>query len=220
MINIGNDWDELLKEEFTKEYYLKLREFLKHEYSNKIIYPKMNDIFNALKYTSYEDTKVVILGQDPYIKEGEAHGLSFSVKKGVRIPPSLNNIFKEIKTDLNIDMDNHGELTKWAEQGVLLLNTTLTVEQGKSASHKGRGWEIFTNKIIEILNEKEEPIVFLLWGNPAKEKANLITNKKHLVLMAAHPSPLARGAYFGSKHFSKTNEFLKNNNKNVIDWKN
>ncbi len=220
MVNIGNDWDELLKNEFEKEYYKNLRNFLKLEYKNKRIYPDMYDIFNALKFTSYENTKVVILGQDPYIKKGEAHGLSFSVKKGVKIPPSLVNVYKELKSDLDIDMESHGELTKWAEQGVLLLNTTLTVEEGKSASHKGKGWEKFTDKIIELLNKKDRPIVFLLWGNHAKAKSALISNEHHLILKAAHPSPLAGGAYFGSRHFSKTNEFLQNNNLPVIDWKN
>ncbi len=180
----------------------------------------MYDIFNAFKYTSYKDVKVVILGQDPYINENQAHGLSFSVQRGVVAPPSLKNIYKEIKDDIGIDMDNHGELTAWARQGVLLLNTTLTVRERKSNSHKGQGWEIFTDNVIKLLNEKEEPIVFLLWGNHAKSKESLITNNKHFILKASHPSPLAGGAFFGCKHFSKTNEFLKNNGTNVIDWHN
>ncbi len=220
MVHIGNDWDELLKDEFEKEYYIKLREFLKAEYNNFTIYPHMNDIFNAFKYTSYENTKVVILGQDPYINENEAHGLSFSVKHGVKTPPSLKNVYKEIEADIGITMDNHGNLEKWAKQGILLLNTTLTVRSKSSASHKGNGWEIFTDNVIKKLNDKKEPIVFLLWGNPAKAKAELITNKNHLVLLSAHPSPLARGAFFGSKHFSKTNEFLAKNNMDIIDWHN
>ncbi len=220
MVNIGNDWDELLKVEFESQYYLDLREFLKYEYSNGVVYPDMNDIFNAFKYTSYKNTRVVILGQDPYINENEAHGLSFSVKHGVKTPPSLKNVYKEIEEDLNIKMDNHGNLQKWAEQGVLLLNTTLTVRKKQSASHKGHGWETFTDNVIKLLNNKDEPIVFLLWGNPAKAKAELITNKNHLVLMAAHPSPLARGAFFGSKHFSQTNEFLEKNKLEPIDWQN
>ncbi len=220
MVHIGNDWDELLKDEFESSYYLQLREFLKEEYSKYTIYPHMNDIFNAFKYTSYENTKVVILGQDPYINENEAHGLSFSVKHGVKTPPSLKNVYKEIEGDLGITLDNHGNLEKWAKQGVLLLNTTLTVRSKSSASHKGNGWETFTDNVIKIINQKKEPVVFLLWGNPAKAKAELITNKNHLVLLAAHPSPLARGAFFGSKHFSKTNEFLTKNNQEIIDWHN
>ncbi len=220
MVSIGNDWDNFLEEEFQSEYYLKLRAFLKKEYSNYKVYPDMYDIFNAFKYTSYKDTKVVILGQDPYINEGEAHGLSFSVKKNIKIPPSLKNVFKEIEDDIQITMDNHGNLEKWATQGVLLLNTTLTVRSKRSGSHKGNGWETFTDKVIKLLNDKSEPIVFLLWGNPAKAKAPLITNKIHCVLKAAHPSPLARGAYFGSKHFSKTNKFLVDSGYSPIDWHN
>lgn len=220
MVVIGNDWDEILKSEFEQDYYLELKKFLKTEYKTKIIYPSMDDIFNAFKYTSYKDTKVVILGQDPYINENEAHGLSFSVKMGIKTPPSLKNIYKEIENDLGIKMDNHGHLESWAKQGILLLNTTLTVRSKSSGSHKNHGWETFTDNVIKKLNEKEEPIVFLLWGNPSKAKAELITNEKHLVLKAAHPSPLARGAFFGSKHFSKTNNFLKENNISPINWHN
>lgn len=218
MIKLNNDWDELLKDQFDAEYYQKLREFLKEEYSSTKIYPPMDYIFSALKETSYKDTKVVILGQDPYIKEGEAHGMSFSVNKGVRVPPSLRNIYKEIIEDIGGTMPAHGNLIKWADQGVLLLNATLTVRQGKSNSHKGKGWEKFTDNIIKLLNEKEEPVVFMLWGNNAKAKESLITNPKHLVLKAAHPSPLAGGAFFGSKHFSQANKFLESNGIKSIDW--
>ena len=219
MVHIGNDWDALLKEEFEKDYYLSLREFLKAEYFSKKIYPPMNDIFNALKYTSYEDARVVILGQDPYHGEGQAHGLCFSVKDGVPFPPSLKNIFKEIKESLGIDMPKSGELVGWAKQGVLLLNTTLTVREGAPQSHKGRGWEILTDRIIELMNEKERPVVFMLWGGNARAKKSLITNKHHLVLECAHPSPLsAYAGFFGSNHFAKANEYLESRNERPIDW--
>ena len=219
MVHIGNDWDALLKEEFEKDYYLSLREFLKVEYFSKKIYPPMNDIFNALRYTSYEDARVVILGQDPYHGEGQAHGLCFSVKEGVPFPPSLKNIFKEIKESLGIDMPRSGELVGWAKQGVLLLNTTLTVREGAPQSHKGRGWEILTDRIIELMNEKERPVVFMLWGGNARAKKSLITNKHHLVLECAHPSPLsAYAGFFGSNHFAKANEYLESKNERPIDW--
>lgn len=219
MVHIGNDWDELLKDEFQKEYYLKLREFLKKEYSTYTIYPNMYNIFNALKYTSLKDTRVVILGQDPYHGPNQAHGLCFSVQKGVEIPPSLKNIYKEIESDLNIKQASHGELTDWAKDGVLLLNTVLTVRQASPNSHKGKGWELFTDKIIEIINEQAEPCVFMLWGANAKAKQSLITNKKHLVLSTVHPSPLsAYNGFFGCKHFSKANEFLIKNNRKPINW--
>jgi len=218
MVNINNDWDELLKDEFTQDYYLKLREFLKEAYSTKTVYPDKNDIFNALKLTSYANVKAVILGQDPYINKGEAHGLSFSVLPGAKIPPSLRNIFKELNEDLGCTIPKSGSLVKWAEQGVLLLNTVLTVFEKKSRSHAGAGWEKFTTAVLEKLNEHEKPIVFLLWGKDAHAKAKLITNSAHLVLQAAHPSPLANGAYFGSRHFSKTNEFLEKNGISPIDW--
>ena len=219
MVHIGNDWDALLKEEFEKDYYLSLREFLKAEYFSKKIYPPMNDIFNALRYTSYEDARVVILGQDPYHGEGQAHGLCFSVKEGVPFPPSLKNIFKEIKESLGIDTPRSGELVGWAKQGVLLLNTTLTVREGAPQSHKGRGWEILTDRIIELMNEKERPVVFMLWGGNARAKKSLITNKHHLVLECAHPSPLsAYAGFFGSNHFAKANEYLESNNERPIDW--
>lgn len=219
MMHIGNEWDELLADEIRKDYYLKLREFLKQEYSTCRIYPPMNDIFNALRRTSYSDVKAVILGQDPYHGAGQAHGMCFSVKKGTPPPPSLQNIFKELKSDLGIDPPNHGELTEWADSGVLLLNTVLTVREGQANSHKGKGWEKFTDRIIELLNQREQPMVFLLWGGNARAKAALITNPAHLVLQCAHPSPLsAFNGFFGCRHFSKTNEFLKSRGIEPINW--
>ena len=220
MVNIGNEWDELLKDEFCKEYYLNLRRFLKKEYLTYRVYPDMYDIFNALKYTPYTNVRVVILGQDPYHGAGQAHGLCFSVKRGVAPPPSLVNIFREIKSDLNIDPPSHGELASWAKQGVLLLNTVLTVREGQPNSHRGMGWETLTDRIICLLNEREKPIVFLLWGGNAKAKRNLITNPRHLVLTAAHPSPLsAYNGFFGCRHFSKTNDFLMSVGEKPVDWK-
>ena len=219
MISFENDWDELLSEEFKKEYYLALREFLKNEYRTARIYPPMNDIYNALRYTSRKDTKVVILGQDPYHGYGQAHGLCFSVKEGIQPPPSLKNIFKELKSEYGFDAPPTGELTGWAVQGVLLLNTTLTVREGQPQSHKGRGWEILTDKIISLLNEKDEPCVFMLWGGNARAKKSLITNKNHLVLECAHPSPLsAFNGFFGCNHFIRANEFLKENGISEINW--
>jgi uracil-DNA glycosylase len=220
MVNIGNDWDELLKDEFTKDYYLKIRDFLKTEYREKTIYPDMYDIFNALKYTSYSDTKVVILGQDPYHGENQAHGLSFSVKPGIKIPPSLVNMYKELKTDIEgFYIPDNGYLEKWAHEGVLLLNTSLTVIKDNANSHSKIGWTIFTDKIIELLNERSDPVVFILWGNNAKQKESLITNERHLILKAAHPSPLsAYRGFFGCQHFSKTNTFLTENGLEPIDW--
>ncbi len=219
MVHIGNDWDSILALEFKKEYYLSLREFLKTEYFTKRIYPKMDDIFNALKYTSYENTRVVILGQDPYHGPGQAHGLCFSVKEGVPHPPSLKNIFKELESELGITPPESGELVGWARQGVLLLNTTLTVRESSPQSHKGRGWETLTDKIISILNEKDTPVVFMLWGGNARAKKALISSKKHLILECAHPSPLsAYAGFFGSNHFLLANKFLKENNLPEIDW--
>ncbi|MBE7032346.1 MAG: uracil-DNA glycosylase [Ruminococcaceae bacterium] len=219
MVNIGNEWDSLLWEEFQKEYYLKLRAFLAREYKSRRIFPDMYDIFNALKYTSYSDVKAVILGQDPYHGEGQAHGLCFSVKKGVEPPPSLKNMFKELNEDVGMEIPSHGELTKWAKQGVLLLNTVLTVRSGEANSHKGMGWEIFTDKVIEVLNNREKPIVFILWGANARRKKELITNSQHKILETAHPSPLsAYNGFFGCKHFSKTNELLKAMGETPIDW--
>lgn len=219
MVLLNNDWDVLLAEEFKKEYYLKLREFLKKEYFSRRIYPPMNDIFNALHYTSYENTKVVILGQDPYHGPGQAHGLCFSVKRGVEPPPSLKNIFKELYSELKIETPECGELVGWAKQGVLLLNTTLTVREASPQSHKGQGWEILTDKIISLINEKDEPVVFMLWGGNARAKKQLITNKKHLVLECAHPSPLsAYAGFFGCNHFVFANDFLIKNSRIPIEW--
>lgn len=216
---LKNDWNELLKDEFSKDYYLSLREFLKNEYTTKIIYPDKYDIFNALHYTSYKDVKVVILGQDPYHGPNQAHGLSFSVSPGVKIPPSLLNIYKELNSDLGCYTPNNGYLKKLADQGVLLLNTSLTVRAGEANSHKNKGWEIFTDKIISLINEKTDPVVFLLWGNNAINKKKLITNKQHLILSSTHPSPLsASRGFFGSKPFSKINKFLISVNKAPIDW--
>lgn len=220
MVNIGNEWDALLADEFKKDYYLQLRQFLISEYNSRTIYPPMNDIFNALRYTSYSDVKAVILGQDPYHGAGQAHGLCFSVKKGTPPPPSLQNIYKEINTELGLPIPNHGELTEWAKSGVLLMNTVLTVREGQANSHRGHGWEIFTDKVIELLNKREQPIVFLLWGGNARSKAKLITNPKHLILQCAHPSPLsAYNGFFGCGHFIKANEFLKSQGIEPIDWR-
>ena len=218
-VQIGNDWDQLLKEEWDKPYYKNLRKFLINEYRHYNIYPNMYDLFNALKYVSYEDTKVVILGQDPYHGKGQAHGFSFSVKEDVPIPPSLLNIYKELNNDLGLFIPDNGDLTKWAKQGVLLLNTVLTVREKSPNSHRGKGWEILTDRIIEILNKRNKPMVFILWGANAKSKERLITNKNHLILKPVHPSPLsAYRGFFGSKVFSKTNEFLRANNMDEIDW--
>lgn len=219
MVKIGNDWDELLEDEWQKEYYRNLRIKLYNEYKTKKVYPDMYDIFNALKYTPYKECKVVILGQDPYHGFGQAHGLSFSVKKGVKLPPSLQNIYKEIKDDLGVEMSASGDLTCWAKQGVLLLNTSLTVKEGSPNSHVSLGWHILTDRIIELLNDRKAPIVFLLWGANAGNKQTLITNPRHLILKAPHPSPLsANRGFFGCKHFSKTNDFLKANGEKPIDW--
>lgn len=220
MVDFGNEWDEVMKGEFDKEYYLKLRRFLKREYFTQTVYPPMENIFNAMKTTSYNDVKAVILGQDPYHEPGQAHGLAFSVQKGTQIPPSLRNIYQELNADLGIPPASHGQLTKWAEHGVLLLNTVLTVRRGQANSHKGMGWEIFTDDVIMKLNEREKPIVFILWGGNAKTKAKLITNRQHLILTAAHPSPLsAYNGFFGCRHFSKCNEFLAANGIEPVDWR-
>lgn len=216
---IGNDWDIILKDEFEKDYFKKLIDFIKKEYSEKTIYPKQTEIFKAFKNTSYENTKVVILGQDPYHGENQAEGLSFSVKVGIKMPPSLKNIFKELNDDLGCEIPTHGSLVKWSEEGVLLLNTVLTVEKDKAASHKNLGWEMFTDEVIRKLNEKNTPIVFILWGNFAKSKKSLITNKIHYVIESNHPSPFsAHKGFFGSKPFSKTNNFLIKNGLKPIDW--
>lgn len=219
MVSLGNDWDGILANEFTKEYYLSLREYLKAEYFTKKIYPPMSDIFNALRHTSYADTKVVILGQDPYHGAGQAHGLCFSVLPGVPHPPSLRNIFKELRDELGILPPESGELTGWAREGVLLLNTTLTVREGAPQSHKGHGWETLTDRIISCVNEKESPVVFMLWGGNARAKKLLITNPSHLILECAHPSPLsAYNGFFGCGHFKTANAFLKEKGLKEIDW--
>lgn len=219
MVNLGNDWDGILKGEFEKEYYLKIRSFLKQEYFGTTVFPPMHDIFNALKYTPYSDTKVVILGQDPYHEVGQAHGLSFSVKKGIKIPPSLVNIYKELKSDIGMDIPTHGELTSWAKQGVLLLNATLTVREHQANSHQNIGWSIFTDEIIKKLDLCDNPMVFILWGGNARSKKKYITNKNHLVIESAHPSPLsAYNGFFGSRPFSKANAFLESKGVSKINW--
>lgn len=216
---LKNDWKEYLNEEFEKDYYLNLRKFLKNEYNSRVIYPNMYDLFNALHFTSYKNTKVVILGQDPYHGPKQAHGLSFSVNPGVKTPPSLVNIYKELHDDLGCYVPNNGYLKKWADQGVLLLNTVLSVRAGEANSHRNKGWEQFTNKVIEVLNKKETPIVFILWGNNAISKTSLITNPNHLILKSVHPSPLsASRGFFGSRPFSKTNDFLIKTGQTAIDW--
>ena len=219
MVKLGNDWDDIIGDQFGKEYYLSLRAFLANEYRTKTVYPDMYDIFNALRYTSFKDVKAVIIGQDPYHGPGQAHGLCFSVKKGVVPPPSLVNIFKELQADLGYAPPSHGELTAWAEQGVLLLNNVLTVRQAQPASHKGMGWEIFTDAVISALNQKQTPVVFILWGAHARKKAELITNPIHHKLACAHPSPLsAYNGFFGCRHFSKTNALLTQSGQSPINW--
>ncbi|HHP5661748.1 TPA: uracil-DNA glycosylase [Bacillus paranthracis] len=216
---LKNDWGPLLAPEFEKEYYRKLADFLKEEYSTHVVYPKKEDIFNALEYTSYENTKVVILGQDPYHGPNQAHGLSFSVQPGIKTPPSLLNMYKELRDEYGYDIPNNGYLVKWAEQGVLLLNTVLTVRQGEANSHKGKGWEHFTDRVIELLNEREKPVIFILWGRHAQAKKKLITNSNHHIIESVHPSPLsARRGFFGSKPYSKVNTILANMGEREIDW--
>lgn len=219
MVNIGNEWDELLADQWDMDYYKKLRAFLVNEYHTRTIFPPMNDLFNALRCTSYSDVKAVILGQDPYHGKGQAHGLCFSVKEGTPPPPSLVNIFKELNAETGLPIPQSGELTAWARHGVLLLNTVLTVREGEANSHRNHGWEILTDRIIELLNHREKPIVFLLWGTPARAKAKLITNPSHLILQTVHPSPLsAHGGFFGCGHFVKANEFLESCGEQPIDW--
>ncbi|MEK3888560.1 uracil-DNA glycosylase [Bacillus sp. FSL K6-3431] len=216
---LNTDWELLLKAEFDKPYYINLLSFLKDEYKEKVIYPEQKDIFNALEYTPYKNVKAVILGQDPYHGHGQAHGLSFSVKPDVKIPPSLRNIFKEMENDLGYTPPNNGYLTKWAEQGVLMLNTVLTVRAGEAHSHRGKGWETLTDKVISLINEREQPVVFILWGRPAQEKIKLINTGKHKIIQSPHPSPFAaRKGFFDSKPFSKTNEFLQELGMEQIDW--
>lgn len=218
-VAIGNDWDELLNSEFQKEYYQKLRKFLISEYREKTVYPPMDEIFEALKLTSYEECKVLILGQDPYHGPGQAHGLAFSVNPGIPTPPSLKNIYKELNAEVGTYIPNNGYLVPWAEQGILLLNTALTVRAGEANSHSKVGWEIFTDRVIELLNEKQDPVIFILWGNNAKSKKKLITNSRHFILEGVHPSPLsASRGFFGCGHFKTTNEILKNLGKKEIDW--
>lgn len=219
MVNIDNDWDNILADEWQKPYYKNLRGFLKTEYQSHNIYPDMNDIFNALKYTSFADTKVVIIGQDPYHGKGQAHGLCFSVKKGVTPPPSLKNIYKELESDIGFKIPPHGELTSWAKQGILMLNNVLTVREGLPNSHKNMGWEIFTDRVISELDKKQTPVVFLLWGANARKKAEIIKNPIHQKLITVHPSPLsAYNGFFGCRHFSKTNEILTSSGQAPIDW--
>ena len=214
-----NDWEDILREELQQDYYQKLREWLMREYESNKTYPPMYELFNAFHYTAYKDVKVVLLGQDPYHGPNQAEGLSFSVKKGERIPPSLRNMYKELQDDIGCPIPPHGSLVKWAEQGVLLLNTVLTVEDGKAHSHQGKGWETFTDKVISLLNQRNQPIVFILWGKPAQKKQSLIDSSKHRVLTSPHPSPLsAHRGFFGSKPYTRTNQFLKEQGFEEIDW--
>ena len=215
-----NEWTPLLKHEFEQDYFKKLAKFVHEEYETKTIFPPKTWVFSSFEHTNLKDVKVVILGQDPYHQPNQAHGMCFSVQKGVKIPPSLVNIYKEINSDLGLPIPNHGFLMHWAKQGVLLLNTVLTVEYNKAFSHRGMGWEVFTDNILKILNEQDQPIVFLLWGKPAQQKMKFLNNPKHLVLTAAHPSPLsAYNGFFGCKHFSKTNNFLVQQGCTPIDWR-
>ena len=216
---IGNGWDNLLKSEYTKEYFLNLEKFVSNEYKTKTIYPKMSEIFKAFQETPYDKVKVVIIGQDPYHGENEAEGLSFSVKKGIAKPPSLMNIFTELRDDLGYKIPNNGSLEPWAKEGVLLLNSTLTVVKDTPKSHSNKGWEIFTDEVIKIINKKTTPVVFILWGSDARSKKSLITNKIHYIIESPHPSPLsAYGGFFGSKPFSKANNFLIKNNIQPVNW--
>ncbi|MBR0092690.1 MAG: uracil-DNA glycosylase [Lachnospiraceae bacterium] len=219
MAQITGDWQKALAGEFKKQYYKDLYTFVKEEYATKVIYPPADDIFNALHFTPLNRVKVLILGQDPYHEPGQAHGLCFSVKKGVQIPPSLVNIYQELKEDLGCSVPDHGNLESWAAQGVLLLNTLLTVRAHQAFSHKGKGWEQFTDAVIRVVNELEQPVVCMLWGRPAQEKAAMLTNPAHLVLKAPHPSPLsAYRGFFGCRHFSKCNAFLTAQGVTPVDW--
>lgn len=216
---VGNSWDKTLEHEYRQEYFKKIVDFINKEYNEKIIYPPKSRILRALSLTKYEDVKVVILGQDPYHGEGEANGLAFAVSNGIKLPPSLRNIYKELKSDLGLESPNVGSLECWAKEGVLLLNAVLTVIKDSPASMRNMGWETFTDNVIKVINEKEEPVVFILWGNFARSKKKFITNPKHLILESAHPSPLsAYNGFFGSKPFSKTNDFLIKNNIKPINW--
>ena len=219
MVRLGNDWDAVIGGEFEKEYYLTLREFLKQEYAARTVYPDMRSVFTALKLTPYSEVKAVILGQDPYHEPNQAYGLAFSVREGVPLPPSLRNIYKELEEDLGVPATQSGVLDGWAKQGVLLLNTALTVRRGEANSHKGKGWEIFTDEVIKKLNEREEPIAFILWGANARSKKSLITNPQHGIFESAHPSPLsAYNGFFGSRPFSRVNAFLMQNGIAPINW--
>ncbi|MDQ0214206.1 uracil-DNA glycosylase [Oikeobacillus pervagus] len=216
---LKNDWSQLLNEQFEQPYYQKLRTFLKEEYMSKIIYPDMFEIFNAFHYTPYKQVKVVIIGQDPYHGPNQAHGLSFSVKPHVPLPPSLRNIFKELQDDLGCPIPNNGHLVSWAKQGVLLLNTVLTVRQGEAHSHRGKGWEVFTDQVISKLNERNQPVIFMLWGRPAQNKLALIDQTKHFIIQSPHPSPLsANRGFFGSRPFSRANEYLRKMGQTEINW--
>ncbi|HHX61934.1 MAG TPA: uracil-DNA glycosylase [Epulopiscium sp.] len=219
MVTFNNDWDQILKDEFTKDYYIELRGFLEKEYKEQIVLPLRENVFNAFKTTSFKETKVVILGQDPYHGENQSHGLAFSVMPGVRIPPSLRNMFKELHESLGCTMPNNGYLLEWANQGVLLLNTVLTVRLAEPNSHRKKGWEKFTDQVIRVLNEREDPVIFILWGNNAKEKIKMITNDRHPILTAVHPSPLsASRGFFGCNHFAKVNDLLMGEGKVPINW--
>lgn len=219
MVHIGNDWDALLKDEFQKDYYQRLRQFLAYEYRHGAVYPNMYDIFNALKYTPYAQVKVVLLGQDPYHGKGQAHGLCFSVQKGVTPPPSLQNIYQELQRDVGFQIPAHGNLVAWAKQGVLMLNTVLTVRANQANSHANRGWEQLTDRIISLIDQKPQPVVFLLWGRNAKAKQVLLHNPHHLILSTSHPSPYSVNYGFaGCAHFSKTNAFLRAHGAAPIDW--
>ncbi|QHS22521.1 uracil-DNA glycosylase [Virgibacillus sp. MSP4-1] len=216
---LQNDWNDYLSGEFEKHYYQQLREFLKQEYTSATVFPDMHDIFNAFHYTPYQNTKVVILGQDPYHGPDQAHGFSFSVQPSVQIPPSLSNIYKELHQDLGCTIPNHGYLIHWARQGVLLLNAVLTVRAHQANSHRGKGWEYFTDKVIDVLNEREQPIVFILWGRNAQEKSKYLNQDKHYIIKSPHPSPLsAHRGFFGSKPFSRANQYLKSMGETPIDW--
>ena len=219
MFKVNNEWDNILKNIFNNPKVLDLEKFLLEEYENKVIYPKKEDIFTALKLTNYNDVKVVIIGQDPYHEPNQAHGLAFSVLDGIKLPPSLKNIYKEIESDLGITMSGSGNLSSWANQGVLLLNNVLTVREHEANSHKKKGWELVTNEIVRKLNDRDDSVIFVFWGNNAKDKEKLITNPNHVVLTAPHPSPLsAYHGFFGCKHFSQINELLRKNNKEEINW--
>ena len=220
MVEIGNSWDDVLRGEFEKEYYQELRAFLKQEYAAHTVYPPMDSIFRALKETPYDKVKAVIIGQDPYHEPGQAQGLCFSVPKGIKQPPSLVNIFKEMRADLGITPPSHGNLESWAREGVLLLNAVLTVREHEANSHKGKGWEQFTDRVISLLNDREVPVVFILWGANAKAKAALVTNDRHCIITGAHPSPLsAHNGFWGGRYFSKTNEFLEERGYEPINWR-